>query len=207
MFGFFLECWFKTWILAPEYGDKHFFRIWRALMDKTAVKINFRLADDAVVAHSLNEKLDHKPNIYLSVIPSVSMAPVVQMNNRSQVCLHSCCLTWQSWPSPSTSGYPNPQAWGKVARRLPDIKTNSHERWTPRQKRWRGGGNQSVERPKYHQKGKKACKNNPISALPDLSRPSHIWRWSKGCDWFIIWMSRTFLPGTWEQGFPPSKLA
>lgn len=112
-------------------------------MDKMAVKINFRLADDAVVAHSLKEKLDHKPNIWL--IGCFSRQ--VQMNNWSRVCLHSCCLTWQSWPSSSTSGYPNPQAWGKVARRLPDIKTNSHERWTPRQKRRRGGGNQSVERP------------------------------------------------------------
>lgn len=30
------------------------------------------------------------------------------------------------------------------------------------------------------------CENNPISTLPDLQRPAHIWRCSKGCDWFII---------------------
>lgn len=98
---------------------------------------------------------------------------------------HSCVwcdVTEQAMGSQSlsSSGYSR-WARGKVWGRLPDNKTISEERRTPRQKRWRSS-NHSMKRPKASQptgtlafpwrniiKTQTCCKNNPISTLPDLS--------------------------------------
>lgn len=113
------------------------------------------------------------------------------------------CLMWQSGESlsqclviPAGPG----GGWGRGGR-LPDNKTNSDDDGCcsrSRKKRW-CSSNQSMERPRgcwfigtlpfprqNTIRRQTRCENNPISTLPDLQRPAHIWRCSKGCDWFII---------------------
>lgn len=123
--------------------------------------------------------------------------------------LHSCCLTWQSWLSPSTSGYSRP-AWGKVMRRLPDNKTNSDERWTPQQKRRRSGGNQSVERPRK-------CRLVGILPFPRQNTIKRLKTLQKQSNQHAPRPRQTFshlmvVKGLWlvyylnEQDFPPRNL-